>query len=176
MTKPTKPTNKIVTDSMKKSGKKGDGITELASGIRVKFLPVSAAVITELQSNIKEPDVPVIPHPSPDLAKEGQTIEHPDSPTYKQALAAVEAKRIKVGIDAMVMFGVELVDGVPEDKKWIKKLSMIGITDINEDDEVELEFAYKKYMVVDSTTLTKIAELSGVTAAQIDAAKDSFPS
>ena len=39
---------------------------------------------------------------------------------------------------------------------------------------VSIAKRYKKYMVVDSNTLTHIAELSGVTSAQIEAAKDSF--
>ncbi len=170
------PTN-VVTESLKKkSGKKGDGIITLASGIRVRLLPVPAGTITELQGSVKKPKVPTIPHPSADLAKEGHTIEHPDSPQYKQDMLEYNEKVSEVGMKALTMLGVELVDGVPEDDRWIKELKFIGIDVGDIEDEIELEFSFKKYKVVDSDMIMAISSLSGVSAADIEAAKDSFPS
>jgi len=78
-------------------------------------------------------------------------------------------------MDAMIMFGFELVDGVPEGDGWIKQLKLLSIDVSDSDDEVEREFLYKKFVVVTPEDLKLVTDISGLSAEAIREAEASFP-
>lgn len=140
----------------------------LSTGIRAKILPVSSSLIQEVTAKIKEPPIPMWHNED-----KGRDEPNPNDPAYIEARAAAEMERGKAAMDAMIMFGVELTDPLPDDKKWIKKLEFVGI-EVNEDDEFELEFAYKKYIAVGNTDLIAIGKRAGITQEAINQAAKSF--
>jgi hypothetical protein len=85
-------------------------------------------------------------------------------------------------MDAMVMFGVELVDGLPESEKWLdtlkymEKRGMLSLEGYDLTDPLDLEFLYKRLVAVDTNIITKISELSGISAAEVERAEASFQS
>jgi hypothetical protein len=76
-------------------------------------------------------------------------------------------------MDAMALFGVELLDGVPEDGVWVKKLKLLGI-EFDENDPVERDFYYKKHIALAGPDFALLGRISGLSEEAITAAEDSF--
>lgn len=144
-----------------------DGTFITGSGIRIKLKPVSAGLIAELQERIKDPDVPIFE------LEDGRKEPNPSDREYLKQVRENDAKRSQVVFDAFLMFGVELMEGLPENDKWIQELEFLGI-EVNQESNISKEFAYKKHILGSSALIFKIAEMSGVSSAQIQAAKDTF--
>lgn len=151
-------------------------IQVLSTGVRVRLVPVGASLIRDATMHVKEPPVPVIM----DDAK-GREIENPTDPAYVEALDEARQKREMAGMDAMMLFGAELVDGLPEDDSWVRKLRYLekrGELDLQEfdlEDELDLELLYKRYVVFGSMDLVKLAQMSGIGRQEVQAAINSFP-
>ena len=96
-------------------------------------------------------------------------------PAYLAAMDRWETKRSLASMDAMAMFGVELLDEVPSDEEsdWARKLKLLGM-DFNLDDPVEREFFYKKYIALAGTDYMLLGSLSGLTEEAIAEAASSF--
>lgn len=150
-----------------------DGIVTLSTGVRARIIPVASPLIDEINSRIPDPNVPV-------QVIDGQEHANPLHPEYRQAMADASAKRTTAVLDAFVMFGVELIDGVPEDDEWIKKIKFMekrGAIDLscyNMKDPMDREFVYKRYIAVSSKDTRKIGVASGVLSEDIDRAMESF--
>lgn len=150
-------------------------ISTTSGGIRVRLVPVSATLIDEVVSRVKDPDVPMWMNPD-----KNREEPNPSDPNYLKELAEADRKRGVAAMDAMVMFGVELIDGVPEDKKWLSKLRLmekrgqidLDLFDVN--DPIDLEFLYKRFIVVDAGLLSAIGRLSGVQGEEVARAEASF--
>jgi hypothetical protein len=105
---------------------------------------------------------------------------NPADPTYIIALTQSEHKRNTAAMDTMIMFGVDLIDGVPEDDKWIGKLKMMvkrGMLDLSGyelNDKDDKEFLFKRYIAVGVEDLGLISAKSGITSKDIEKAEDSF--
>jgi hypothetical protein len=148
----------------------------LTTGVRARILPVSATLIDEVTSKIPDPEVPT-------FFNEAKSREEPNpsDPEYLRRLSDAERKRGVAALDALVMFGVELLDGLPEDRGWLTKLQYMekrGHLDLSSydlNDAMDLEFLYKRFVAVSNQVLTKVGEISGVTAAEIAQAENSFP-
>jgi hypothetical protein len=151
-------------------------IHTLSTGVRARLVPVAANLITDAQMRVKDPPVPWIK----DEAK-GQEYENPQDPEYIRKCEEAQMKRLQAGIDVMILFGVELVDGLPEDEGWLNKLryaEKLGHLDLSAydlDDELERRFIYKRYVAVASRDYIEIGKLSGVGREEVKAALDSFP-
>ena len=147
----------------------------LSTGIRVRIVPVSAQLITECVAQVQRPVVPT--WFDPNLERD---VENPNHPDYIEALKEHDTLQGRAAMDALVMFGVELVDGVPEDDRWAKKLMLmekyghIDLSNIDFDDELEAEFAFKRYIAVSSGDYELLQGVSGVTEEMIDASEESF--
>ena len=121
-----------------------DGSTVLSTGVRARMVPVAASLISEVASRVKDPPVPMCYIDE----KEREEL-NPDDPEYLRQLAEATTKRGTVSLETMVMFGVELIDGVPEDDAWLNRLRFLekrGDLDLSGydfDDPMELEFVYK---------------------------------
>ena len=155
---------------------KKEKITTLSTGVRAVLLPVAASLIQAVTSKIKDPEIPNWHDPDKD-----REVPNPNDPTYlKQIQEAAEA-RAMAAVDASLMFGVELVDPIPENGwdtklKYLDKRNPFGLSDFDFDDDLDLQFLYKKYIAVGSDDLIKISKLSGLQPEDLAAAEASFPS
>ena len=93
-----------------------------------------------------------------------------------------EDKRTQASLDTIILFGVDLVDGVPEDDGWIKKLKYLeklehlDLKKYDLDDPDEREFIYKRFIAVSSDDIIEVLRRSGITEADIAQAMQTFPS
>lgn len=143
-------------------------VTTLSTGIRAKILPVSASLIDEVTARVRDPKVPMW-HDE----EKGRDEPNPNDPNYQDALQDAQRERGVAAMDAMIMFGVELVDPMPEDDKWIKRLKFVGV-DVDNSDEIAKEFSYKKHIAVGAADLKMLTAASGITEEDIAEAERTF--
>jgi len=135
----------------------------LSTGVRARIVPVSASLVDSTVSLVKNPPVPKFYN-----EEKGREEDNPLDPVYLAAREEAERKRIAAAIDAMIMFGVELVDGLPEDDRWLEKLQFLarrGQLDLSGYDleaSLDREFLYKKFVAVGSADLIRIGEKAGL--------------
>lgn len=144
-----------------------DGIV-LSTGIRVRLHSVSASLIDEVRARIKDPDVPII-HDE----EKGRELPNPSDPTYLRQLEEAEETRNRAALDAVIMFGTELLDGLPDDNVWIDRLEFLDIN-VGADDATAREFAYKKYIAVGAPDLPILFTASAATEAEVQQAMRGF--
>lgn len=152
-----------------------DGFVTLSNGARAMIRPVSISLITEVSNRVKDPEVPTFYN-----EEKGRDEPNPNHPSYIRALQEAENRRGIASLDAMVMFGIELVDGLPKDEKWIKKLrtmERIGALDLSVydlEDDIDKEFLYKRFIAVGTEDLAKISRASGISQEAVESAEKSF--
>jgi hypothetical protein len=164
----TDSNNPVVEVAKQQQQSSDDGTVTLSTGVRVRFVPVSAKTITEVTAKLKYPPVPKWFN-----ERRGVEEENPNDPVYLQDRAQVDQERGNTAMDAMAMFGVELVDDVPEDNGWVKRLHLIGIV-FNADDPIEREFYYKKHVAMGNDDWGLLASASGISEEDIAQAEQSF--
>jgi hypothetical protein len=157
-------------------------IVTLAGGVRAKVLPVPASLIDEVASRVEEPEIPVWHN-----EEKGRDEPNPSDPNYLKDVAESERQKGLAAIDAMAMFGLELIDPIPykdeetgKEAEWVKKLRYMefrGLFDLSEYDlenDMDREFLWKRYIGVDTNVLTRISQTSGLTAKEVADAEKSF--
>ena len=141
--------------------------------IRVKAIPV--AIISDVSNRIPDPEIPVWHNPEYDRDE-----QNPNDPAYLSAKEEVDRKRGEAMIDATVMFGIDLPDGVPPTEKWLPKLKFLekrGQVDLSGydlSDDLEKEFVFKKYIIASIALINYIQNMSSVTPEDIGAAGKPF--
>lgn len=154
-----------------------DDVVILPDGTKIGISPVSAALVEAVMGKIKDPDVPTVID-----EESGREISNPGHPAYLAELRDVTRRRTQATIDAFVMFGINLPEGLPEDEKWLanlKYLERLGHLDLSNfdlEDPIDKEFLYKRYVVANAEIIGKISTSSGVTGEEIEAAEASFRS
>lgn len=172
----TEQENPAVAVAKAKRGSDEGGIETLSTGIRARIVPVAASLIDEAVARIRDPQVPVFMN-----EKKGRKEENPLDPVYLEAVADAQRKRIRAGLDVMIMFGIELADGVPDDDGWVKRLQLMekmGYLDLGEfdfKDPIEREFLYKSFIAVASADLIRLGVLSGISRKEVAEAAADFP-
>jgi len=167
--------SKPVTD-VAKNATATDNIVMLPDGRRGKIVPVSMSLIDAVSNRMTPPDPPVV-----FIEDKGREEPNPADPQYIRAMDQFERDRGIAVMDAMVMFGLELLDGIPPDEEWLPKLKFmakrgtLNLDDYDLNDEVEREFAYKRLIVTPPWLIEKISNASGMTQEEVDRAEDSFP-
>jgi len=147
------------------------------NGVRIKIVPVSAALIEEISRKIKDPQVPVVFDKDAD-----RSVSNPGDPQYLADLAEASSRRNRAAIDALALFGIDLIDGMPEDESWMKRLQYLvrlghlDLSGFDMNDELDQEFLYKRYVLVSGDVLERVSRASGVNPADIEAAEESFRS
>jgi hypothetical protein len=149
-------------------GKLDDGRIKLSTGYAAKILPVSASLIDQVTAKIVDPEIPMWMNED-----KGREEPNPGDPAYLAALDAAARERGIAAMDALIMFGVELEEPIPEDTLWIKKLAFLGIK-IDTEDPFEVEFYFKKYVAVSAEDVSQVTQRSGMTQAEVDDAERSF--
>lgn len=148
---------------------------ELPDGVIVRVTPVSAALIDEVSSRIKDPPIPTYFND-----EKGRDEPNPADPKYLEALQGAQRQRGVAAIDAMVMFGIELENGLPKDDKWLGKLQWLekrGTLDLSQydlEDPVEKEFVYKRFVACGGEILDAVTKASGISGEDIVRAEASF--
>lgn len=174
---------------MKKADNVGR-VKRLFNGDYVLVHGVSPALIDRVQAGIKEPKAPV------QLMDTGEELINYNDPEYQEALRAVEAQRNVAALNAIILFGLQLVDAdgtpidAPEDKRWERNLKKMGINwreemlkmrqvEEFEDEEDELDARNDAYMLLiafsgHAADLELIQTISGADAAQQAVAEAQF--
>lgn len=173
------PTSPAVAEAKaRRSGTKiaiGEEI-ELSTGVRVVLQRVPPGLLEDVVNRVKDPEVPVYYDTDKD-----REIPNPSHPDYLKAMKQADRDRSVAVIEATVLFGIELVDGLPDDDGWLKKLRFLdrrGVFDLEAydlDDELDKEFVYKRYIALgdqDFVTLTSL--VSGIEPEEIEKAQRSF--
>jgi hypothetical protein len=147
----------------------------LSTGIRAILTPVASSLIIEAQSEIEDPIVPM-----QEIEGKPGKYENPHDPDYLKAKKKAEKARVEAGIDTMIIMGVELVDGLPENDGWIKKLKYlekrgrISLKGYDLKDELDREFLYKRHIAMSSDDWMLLNEISGIRQADLDTAGSLF--
>lgn len=150
-------------------------IFTLSTGIRVRIVPVAAHLIDDAMFEIKDPPVP-----RQDLGK-GREEPNPLDPEYKRALADAEHARGVAASDTLILMGVQLIDGMPEDDDWLKQLKFLeklghfeALSKFDLKDEMDKEFVFKKYYAISARDIPLIGNASGMSQEEIDLAVRGF--
>lgn len=158
-------------------------IIRLSTGYRARITPVSPGLLNQVQMSVQMPAVPTWYNDS-----KGKNEENPNDPRYLQQIERAEADRVMAALDAIVLFGVDIVDDegndvdAPDNDGWLTKLLRLasrGLLDLSEfdlDDSMDRSFIFKKYVAIGTNDMRRIAELSGLDAdAEVEqAVTDSF--
>src|SRR5574341_2443449 len=135
------------------------------TGVKYQLQPVAAALMDAVSNRIKPPSVPIWHNDEMDRDE-----PNPNHPDYILALEEHNRKRGIATYDAMVMFGVVLPEGTPEDNSWLVKLKTLekhGLLDLSEyevEDPVDREFLYKRFVLCDAGMVEEIGKLSALGA------------
>lgn len=145
----------------------GDNVRTLATGVRARLRPVAASLIDEVTIRVPDPVVPMWHNEEKDRDE-----PNPTDPAYLKDLETMARQRGLAGLDAMIMFGVELVEAIPDDG-WERRLKFLGI-EFDAQDDFEREFYYKKYVAISNEDVALIGALSGVNQEAVNQAVRSF--
>lgn len=150
-------------------------VVSLPYGVTGKIIPVPPQLVEEVTSRIKDPEIPVWHNED-----KGRDEPNPSDPVYLEGIAEASRLRGIASIDAMALFGLD-IDAMPVDEAWLKKLKymekrdLIDLSSYDLDDEVELEFVFKRFIALNNIVLQKIIEASGISPEEVEAAEASFP-
>lgn len=171
---PEQAAAKAKKNASKKSNK--NAVRSTVDGIKYKLHPVAANVLRDAQMQIKDARIRTFKNPTT-----GKEEENPAHPEYIMDEKEVQEKRIKASMNALVLFGLELIDPIPSDNNWLKKILFINLITQKEYDEATSpegkflrELFYKNYVFTDLKILNELSTLSGVTQESIAKAKKSF--
>jgi hypothetical protein len=156
--------------------KDGDDIITLSTGVRARLKPVATVLVEDAQSMVKRPRPPMWLNPQKD--REEPNYNDPD---YLDDMDQYNKDVSMAMLETALMFSVELVDGLPEDDDWIKRLKLLeklGRIDLSAydlDDPLEREFVYKRHVAVGADDYVRILNMSRLTAGEVDAQVEGFP-
>jgi hypothetical protein len=156
-------------------GRGEDDVFTLSTGVVVRLKPVSSSLVEEMKSAIKMPAVPVVW-----IEEKEREEENPNDPRYIEAVEECNRKRADAVFDALCMFGVDLVEELPEDDSWLKKLRMLerrkvlDLSGFNLKDDFDLEFLYKRYVAVAGADMELISGLHGFRPLEVARARAMF--
>ena len=162
----------------KQSDVSAGAVYEFKSGVRARICRVSQLLIDEAVNEIKVPDVPTYFNENTQT-----TLPNPDDPQYAIDMAEYERSQIRATFDAALLWGIELEEEVPKDGKWLRTLQFyarrnkhIDLEQYNLDDEIELEFVYKKFAAIDADELTELMDvmIEGMTEEDKEKARSLF--
>jgi hypothetical protein len=167
---------RAVIQTAKEMKKKSVEVT-LSTGVRARIKTVAASLIDKVTSRIPEPVVPM----EPNLDKEGRLEPNPLSPVYEAAVKAYNKARGEAATEALVMFGIELIDPIPDTKEWMDKLQFLAkhnrldLTEFDLENKVDIEYLYKSMIAVGADDLKLIMSSASIPAEAKAEAEKSFP-
>jgi len=173
----TKASGKPALDAVKESSRQQVGaIVTLSTGYQVRLVPVAVPIIRDAMFRIPIPEPPKVY-----IESKGRDEINPNDPGYLMQMADVEERRNSAALDVVIIQGVELIGGIPEDDRWLRKLKLMhkrGIIDLDEydlDDELDVEFLFKRYVALGVNDISELSALMGISQEEISQAEESFP-
>lgn len=145
-----------------------DVITTLSTGLKARLKPVSATLIRTLTRKIKDPMPPTV------TLEDGRKMANEDDPAYKREMAEADDRRVEASLDALYLFGIELVEGVPEDDEWVDKLRLLGV-EFDASDKQARKLAYIKHVATTTADVEQVSKLSRLTQEEAAEASKSVP-
>jgi hypothetical protein len=152
-----------------------DAVVTLSTGVQVRLHAVSGSLVEDVKDAIPEPKVPVVYIEAKDREE-----ENPSDPNYIKAMEEWQRKRGDAVLDALLTFGVELLDGVPEDGKWLKGLKLLerkkllDLSGFDLEDEFDREYLFKRHVAVAGADLQYLAPLQSVRPEEVARARRTF--
>lgn len=146
-------------------------------GVRARLVPVPEGVIEDVERRIPDPTVPIIL-----IEEEGTEHENPNDPAYLKALEDAQHQRGVAIIEALCLFGVELLEGLPEDDKWRRQLEYyakrghIDLSWVDWEDDMEREFVFVRYVFLTVEIMQYLTRVSRMTPEELSRAEASFQS
>lgn len=153
----------------------GPGEVTLSTGVRVRLRPVPAWLVQETQSRVQDPPVPVWHNPD-----KGRDEPNPADPEYLAGVQRAAVKRAEAGTDVLVLYGVELVDGVPPDGEWLPRLrflekrGLFALSDYDLADPLERAFVFVKFVAMGNDDWALLGRVAGLSGEDVDRAVKSF--
>jgi hypothetical protein len=148
----------------------------LSTGVRARIKTVAASLIDRVTSRISEPEVPMEHNSDKDRDE-----PNPQSPKYIAAMKEYAKARGEAAIQAIVMFGVELIDPIPDKSEWLDKLQFLekqGSLDLSKfdlDNKIDLEYLYKSLIAVGAQDLKLVMASASIPVEAMAEAEKSFP-
>jgi hypothetical protein len=148
----------------------------LSTGVRARIRPVSATMLDEISSSVPEPAVP-----KQFIEAKGRDEYNPLDPAYQLEVKRTQHVRGMKTTEALIMFGIELVEPLPDKETWLPKLLYLekrGALDLSRfdlEDPFELELVFKLYLAVAAPDLMYVSMASGLTEKEVADAMTSFP-
>ena len=152
-----------------------DGVLTLTTGVRVRYIPVNPATFTEILATMKPPKPPEVW-----LETKGRFELNPLDPTYLGEMDNWQGDRATAMMDAFALLGVELVDGMPEDTGWLKKLLMLqrlgrlDLSNFDLEDDMDLAFLYIKNVAFGPEDWGAVFRAFNVTKEGVEGAQAGF--
>jgi len=149
----------------------------LSTGVKAYLNPVAVSLVEDIGNAVEPPPVPTVYNEA-----KGREEPNPNHPQYLQDVRRYNEERAMAMADAAIVFGLDLVDGAPDDDTWIKKLqfvakrSSLDLSAFDLDDPFDREFVYKKYVAVGSQDLVLVMKKAGLGQEDVDEALETFPS
>lgn len=165
-----------VEAAKERKSRDGKEILTLSTGVRVKIKGVSASLIDDVTSRIPDPPIPKFFNENTQREE-----ENPLDPSYAVALDRVQKERGSAAIDALILFGIELVDPMPDDSVWLPKLKLlaklrgIDLSVYDLGSPLEKEFVYMRYVAVGSDDLALLGARASNTPEEDQKAEAGFP-
>jgi hypothetical protein len=170
-----KPAAVQVAHEIETDGARGKARVVERYGVRARLVPVPEGVLEDVERRIPDPDVPIVL-----IEEEGTEHENPNDPAYIKALEDAQRQRGVAIIEALCLFGVELLDGLPEDDRWRKKLEFyakrghIDLSWVDWDDPMEEEFVFVRYVFLTVELMQYLAQIARMTPEELARAEASF--
>jgi hypothetical protein len=157
--------------------KDDDGALTLSTGVRIIYVPVNPAVFTEVLSKMDPPRPPMV-----FIESKGREEQNPLDPTYLAEMDNYQGERANAIMETFALFGVELVEDLPQDDTWLKRLKVLdrlGRLDLSNydlDDELDLRFLYVKNIAFGPDDWGAVFKAFNVTQEGVATARDGFRS
>lgn len=155
-------------------------VTTLKNGLRIRVSAVSDLLVEKALNEVPVPKPPMVT----DEDRGGIMVENPNDPRYLQEMEAYQRKLGEATIDAAILWGIELLDDMPDDSKWLHQLRYyakrghFNLDGYDLEDEFEKKFLFLRYFGLDSETIADLMPkiVSRMSEEEIEAARESFRS
>ena len=151
----------------------------LDSGVCVRIHRIPQLLIDDAVNRVKAPTVPYVFD-----SEKGYEIPNENDPRYLAALEQHERDQSQAAVDAVILWGVELVGDMPKDEDWLPKLQFyakrgrVDLSGFDFESKLEKEFVFKRYVALSAKELGELLPemISGVTEEDVAKATESFRS
>jgi len=149
----------------------------LTTGVKALIRPVPSYLIDQMVGQIRDPKPP-----KQFIEEKGREEENPLDPAYLDALNEANRQRGLHTMKAMIAYGIELVDGVPDVDEWLPKLQWmekhtnLDLQEYDLEDPLDLEFVYKAFVAVSGVDLMMVTIKSGMQNEEVASAMEGFRS